>query len=141
MFKVIHQQVIFASAYTMKVKVLEATGQLIKDIRTPDGWMVHIVFARDAVIVKHIRKEESVMNGGMLPQVTPATTITTTTTTTPQHQQQLNFEIQWQLTVVFDAALHDIQSVKLEVLDIHFRTPGVPEEQQTRIKQALQMLA
>ena len=121
----------------MKVKVLEATGQLIKDIRTPDGWLVHIIFSNDAIAVRHIRKEESVVAPPMhLPVVTPGSSPSGAAPMMPQNN---NFEIQWQLTITFDRALHDIRSTRLEVLGIQFRSPVDPVRHQ-QISQALQVV-
>lgn len=59
--KAIHQGVILCTAYEIKHKVTKLL--MTKDVRTKDGWRVHVNLAPNGAVVTHTRRE---MGVGML---------------------------------------------------------------------------
>jgi hypothetical protein len=56
--KAIHQGVILTTAFEIKHKVTKSI--LTKDVRTKDGWRVHVHLAPNGAVVTHTRREMSI---------------------------------------------------------------------------------
>jgi len=95
-FKAIHQNIIFTAIFQLKSKVPITT--MTRDVRTKDGWRINILFTQNVVSVSHRRREQSLA-------------------TAPSDEQ---YWFEWELRIVFDKELKDIESTLLKITDLGF---------------------
>jgi len=94
--KAIHQNMIFTAVFQLKSKVPMTT--MTRDVRTRDGWRINVVFVNNVVCISHRRREQSLA-------IAPA-------------DEQYWFE--WELRMVFDQEMTDMQSSGLTITDLGF---------------------
>jgi len=106
--KAIHQGIILSTAYEIKHKVTKLL--LTKDVRTKDGWRVHVSLGPTGVVVTHTRREMSIGPRG------------------PEPENEFTFE--WRLSLFFNAAVSELEAVKLRITDLQFGPQTTPENRQ-----------
>lgn len=106
--KAIHQGVILTTAFEIKHKVTKSI--LTKDVRTKDGWRVHVHLAPNGAVVTHTRREMSIGARG------------------PEPENEFVFE--WRLSMFFNAALTELEAVKLRLTDLQFGPQTTAENKQ-----------
>jgi len=96
LFQAIHQNIIFAAVFQLKVKVPNLT--LTRDVRTREGWRISVVFSNNIVTVIHRRREQSLA-------------------TAPSDEQ---FWFEWELRILFDQQMTKLHSAMLRITDLGF---------------------
>jgi len=95
-FKVIHQNALFAGCLELKTKVPMQT--LTKDVRGPDGWKILISFSKDTICIDHVKREEALA-------------------TAPETEK---FWFEWKMHMTFDKDMNDLQASLLKVSNLGF---------------------
>eukprot|EP01087_Luapelamoeba_hula_P016121 TRINITY_DN4926_c0_g1_i2.p1 TRINITY_DN4926_c0_g1~~TRINITY_DN4926_c0_g1_i2.p1 ORF type:complete len:499 (+),score=90.22 TRINITY_DN4926_c0_g1_i2:130-1626(+) len=109
--KGINQNMIFFGAYELKTKV---TKQLMtKDVRSKDGWTIHVLLAPNVIVVTHTKREMA---------LTSAST------------QDAQFTFEWQLTSVFHPGMNRLEAVWLRITKLEF-TPETSEDHKRTLSQ------
>jgi hypothetical protein len=111
-FKVIHQNIIFTAVFQLKSKVPMTT--MTRDVRAREGWRIFVRFHENVVDVSHKRREQSLA-------------------TAPPDEQ---YWFEWELRMLFDKEMQDMQSSVLKITDLGFSNNINPKKRE-EIKKAL----
>ncbi|KAL6068590.1 hypothetical protein QOT17_008016 [Balamuthia mandrillaris] len=109
-FKTIHQNIIFTGAYLIKTNITKTL--MTKDVRTKDGWTVHVLITPSAVIVTHTRKETSLETNVAKPVD--------------------KFWFTWELQLHFERDMSKLRAARLRITDLTF-TPDTSEPNREKL--------
>jgi len=110
--KAIHQNIIFSGVFQLKSTVPMTT--MTRDVRSREGWRINVLFNNNVVAVSHRRREQSLA-------------------TAPADEQ---YWFEWELRMVFDKDMTDMESSLLRITDLGFDDNINPKKRE-EIKKAL----
>lgn len=93
--KTVHQDVVGHCTFQLKQHI--TSRFMTKDVRTPEGWRIHLKLAPDYFQVSHTRREQSIDPGG---------------------DKTNHWEFEWELRLMFDAPVSEMRHAQLRVTDL-----------------------
>ncbi|KAF0683620.1 Aste57867_24326 [Aphanomyces stellatus] len=114
--KLIHQNVVLAALCHLHAAV--SSSILLKDVRSPDGWQIHIRLDPTSCQLVHVRKEQSV----------------DTSRQYVFHPRKCNkpfvlgrFVLTWEVRCIFPRAMNELTSARLRITDLAFAADVTPD--------------
>jgi hypothetical protein len=111
--KTVHQDMVGHCTLLLKEHI--TSRFMTKDVRTPNGWRIHIKVADDAVRIFHVRREQSIEDA--------------------EHKHN-HWEFCWELKLLFDPKVNTMVHAQLRVTDL-FLDQGIDPELEEAVKKDL----
>ncbi|ETV98516.1 hypothetical protein, variant [Aphanomyces invadans] len=99
LLKLIHQNVVLAGL--CRIHASSSPSILLKDVRSPDGWQIHVVLGPSTCQLVHMRTEQ------------------------PADASLPPFRVQWEVRCVFSRAITELTAVRLRMTSLEFGKVGV----------------